>query len=291
MYVSVRDGIVRWAEFPTLLDGLRYTGVRAFELEVGRDMTAYSLDGNWDARVTLDSSHAVAEYRRQLDQHGVMVSALLLGNDFSRAGADEADWVTRCARLAGELQADAVRIDAAMAPDDPDAWPQERRVDVFVESMKKVLAATEGLRPQFGIENHGWPGNDPEFLSAIIGAVGSPRLGNTLDTANFYWSGMPLSDVYAALERFARTTKHVHMKNISYPNDMRECRRERGWAYEKYCCPVFEGDIDMRRLVSWLKKAGYMADLCIENEALGRYSPQERQQMLRCEAEFLNALI
>lgn len=292
MYVSVRDAIIRSAGFPTLLEGLKYTGLRAFELEVGRDMAVYQPEADWDSRVKLDTPHAVFEYRRQLEHHGIMVSALLLGNDFSRSEHDaEIDWVAGCAHVANEFEADAVRIDAVMSPEDPDAWPLDRRIAVFADSMKKVLAATQGLRPQFGIENHGWPGNDPEFLSAIINAVGSPRLGNTLDTANFYWSGFPISEVYAILERFAPSTKHVHMKNIAFPSDMRDCRRERGWGYDKYCCPVLEGDIDMRRLVVWLKKAGYRGDLCIENESLGRYTVEERQQMIRGEAEFLNGLI
>lgn len=292
MYVSMRDAILHWAGFPSLAEGLRATGCTAFELALDRDMSCFSPEYSFEDKVRLDTPEAIAAYKHALDQAGFRVSALLLGNDFSRADLDaEIDWVVRCARVGDALGADAVRIDAWMNPDDPSAWPLDRRIDVFVDSMKKVLKATEGTRPEFGIENHGWPGNDPEFLTRIISAVGSNRLGSTLDTANFYWSGMPLSEVHAVIKRLAPLAKHTHAKNINFPADVRETQRERGWGYDKYSCVVQDGDIDMRKVVDWLRDAGYKSDLCVENEAIGRYEPAERQQMLKSEAEFLRSLL
>ena len=154
-----------------------------------------------------------------------------------------------------------------------------------------MLGRTDGLKPHYGIENHGWPGNDPDFLRRIIRGVGSPRFGNTLDTANFYWSGKPLSEVHRIIEQFAVTTKHTHIKSIAYPADRRERERERGWGYHEYCCAVYEGDIDMPLVVRYLREAGYKADLCIENEALGRYPEPERKEILRKEAEYLKRLL
>ena len=104
----------------------------------------------------------------------------------------------------------------------------------------------------------------------MFAGVGSPRLGLTLDTGNFYWFGHPLSKVYQLYEMFAPRVFHTHIKSIGYPAEEREKQREVGWQYGKYHGPIYEGDIDFARVIAILKKAGYTNDLCIENESLGR---------------------
>jgi hypothetical protein len=93
----------------------------------------------------------------------------------------------------------------------------------------------------------------------------------TLDTGNFYWYGHPLRVVYALLERFAPRAVHTHIKNIAYPAELAETRREIGYEYGRYAAPLDEGNIAMDRVVGILRRAGYRGDLCIENEALARY--------------------
>ena len=63
--------------------------------------------------------------------------------------------------------------------------------------MTRRRRARCGRRSPFASESL-WnaAGNDPAFLHQVISGVGSPRLGNTIDTANFYWSGKPLSAVH-----------------------------------------------------------------------------------------------
>lgn len=290
MYVAVRDQMLRWAGFGSIVEGCKAVGVEAFELAVDHDMQANALD-KWEPLVKLGSAQEISNYKGQLNQQHLRVSALLLANDFSRPDLDaEIAWVVRCAELAAALGAPALRIDAIMHTAG-DSWPLEKRIQVFIDSMKRVIKATEKLPVEFGIENHGAIGNGPKFLKEIITAVGSPRLGNTLDTANFYWSGKPLSEVYAIIQQFAPTTKHTHMKNIAFPAEERERQRELGWGYDKYCCGVYEGDIEMGKVVGWLREAGYKHDLCIENEALQRYPEAERQQMLKREVELLKGLL
>ena len=72
-----------------------------------------------------------------------------------------------------------------------------------VETLKKIMAATESTGVAFAIENHGTTTNDPVFLNALFEGVGSKRLGLTLDTGNFYWFGHPLSKVYELYETLA----------------------------------------------------------------------------------------
>ena len=61
-------------------------------------------------------------------------------------------------------------------------------------------------------------------IPAAKGSLGRPRLsvaderfGLTLDAANFYWAGYPLSRIYELVEQFVPRTRHVHCKNIDYP--------------------------------------------------------------------------
>ena len=123
-----------------------------------------------------------------------------------------------------------------------------------------------------GIENHGFQGNDPEFLTGLLLDVDSPRLGLTLDSATSTGEGWPLSRVYEIFEQFAPVVKHTHIKNIAYPPEIRETQREIGYEYGKYVSPIHQGDIDHTRYFAALR-SGYDRDLCLEDESLGKYTP------------------
>ena len=59
--------------------------------------------------------------------------------------------------------------------------------DHFIAAMQRVLDQTAGTGVDLAMENHGAFGNSPLFLDEVSAAVGDPRLGMTLDIANFYW--------------------------------------------------------------------------------------------------------
>jgi sugar phosphate isomerase/epimerase len=156
-----------------------------------------------------------------------------------------------------------------------------------IETLRKVLAGTEATGVRFAIENHGHTTNDPEFLTPLFQGVGSNRLGLTLDTGNFYWFGHPLAKVYELYETFAPRVRHTHCKSIRYPEAEREKKRAVGWEYAKYNCPIYEGDINFRRVVKILRGAGYAGDLCVEDESLGRFPAEERGGILAKEIRHL----
>jgi sugar phosphate isomerase/epimerase len=160
-----------------------------------------------------------------------------------------------------------------------------------VRALSEILQRTADSGVDLGIENHGGIGNDPEFLGYVLSTVNSPRLGLTLDSGNFYWRGWPLSKVYAIFERFARDVKHTHIKNIAYPEEVRESERAIGYEYGRYVSPIYEGDIDLSRYVRLLKQAGYSRDLCMEDESLGRFTEVERRENLRKGRQYLERLI
>ena len=83
---------------------------------------------------------------------------------------------------------------------------------------------------------------------------------------------------------------HTHCKSIRYPDDKKNVKREIGWEYGKYCCPIYEGDIDFKRIAGILRKAGYRGDLCVEDESLGRFPQAERGEILKKEIALLKRL-
>ncbi|NLC57486.1 MAG: sugar phosphate isomerase/epimerase [Armatimonadetes bacterium] len=296
MHVSIRDATLQAGGFESIRQGLTALGISAVELSVGRDYQVTAVVPT-PGRPTLpiETDDDVEELRRHLEDAGVTVPAFLLSNDFGREDLDrEIAWVTRVVEAAGALQIPVVRIDALMrlpaAPPDP-GQAREAHLERFATAVRRILDATPDAPVDLGIENHGVQGNDPAFLEGLLDRAADPRLGLTLDTGNFYWSGLPLVEVYEVLARFAPQTRHTHVKNIGYPPSERDRRREPGWRYEDFVCPLEEGDIDLLRVRDLLRDAGYDHDLCLEDESLGRFRPEERQAVLRRDVEYLQRLV
>ena len=290
MYASVRDGIVLHG-WPTILEGLEELRMEAVELEVKRDMSVLYLEPqDGQTHAILDSEEAIDAYADHLATHGVRASAFMLGNDFNREDSDaEVEWVIRVVDAAAALAIPAVRIDAIMTGERE--MPLDARVAHFADCVKRVLDKTDYHIVEMGIENHGFQGNDPDFLDRVLDSVGSDRLGLTLDTGNFYWAGHPLSRVYQIIEHFAPRTKHTHAKNINYPKEYRETQRELGWEYGTYVSPLPDGDVDHARVVKILRDAGYAGDLCLEDESLGKFPKEEWQGVLKRDAEHFREIL
>ncbi|MGD0092964.1 MAG: sugar phosphate isomerase/epimerase family protein [Planctomycetota bacterium] len=214
------------------------------------------------------------------------ITAFCMSNRFEARPDIEVDWCTKAARAAKALGVPAIRLDVV-----PQKLARPDFLKQATETLKKLIAATEDTGVCFGVENHGTTTNDPEFLKALFDGVGSKRFGLTLDTANFYWFGHPLSKLYELYEQFAPRVFHTHCKNIKYPETEREKQRPVGWEYGKYNCPVDQGDIDFSRVVKILRAAGYTNDLCIEDESLGKFPAKEQGAVLAKEVKHLQGLL
>lgn len=287
MYVSVRDGHLPGV-FGSIHAGLDAMGINAVEMDYGRDKTTTALDTS--GRESLADKAAIEHFAYKCKGLKIIPSAFILANNFGAEDLQgELDWVISAVKAAGQLGMKAVRIDAYLSTQD--SWPLDKRAAHFADCMKKILDATHNLDVSMGIENHGHKGNEPEFLDAVLDAVNSPRVGLTLDTGNFYWYGYPLKKVHEIIKHFAPRVKHTHIKSIQFPADKREIQREVGWEYGKYCSSLREGDIDLHLVIKALKDAGYKGDLCIENEALGRYDIEKQKAMLIDDAAYIKEVL
>jgi sugar phosphate isomerase/epimerase len=287
MYASIRDDTVQSA-YPNILSGLKALGLSAIEADFRRDVSLPSLtDKNSSFPVT--TSAEIAAYKKHLDEHGVTISAFLLANNLNADDMEvELGWCTKALRVAHALGIKAVRIDSAMKGQQE--LPFDERVKKFVTGIRALIDATPDAPVDMGIENHGYQGNDPNFLHGVFDGVGSSRIGMTLDTGNFYWRGHALDKTYAVIKEFAPLAKHTHIKNINYPVDKRNVTREMGWEYGQFVCPIPDGDVDHKIVVGFLKDAGYDRDLCIEDESLGKFPMEERIKVLTRDAEYIKGL-
>jgi len=286
MIVSIRDHTALAGGYTTLAEALPDLGVTAVELHADRDFTVTSLCAGKETRHDVSLESGRASLAREIQQTGFTVTGFLLATDVNgRDPAREVAWMVGMADAAAALGVPALRVDAAMTGERELAL--EQRQDLFAAALRAVIAQSGGNTVDFGIENHGIQGNDPEFLEGLMARVGSDRLGMTLDTGNFYWAGHPREDVYAILERLAPRTVHTHVKNIAYPEDQRDVRRPAGWEYGTYVSPIPDGDIDHARVALILAKAGYRRDLCIEDESLDRFDSVTRRRHLQEAARHL----
>lgn len=290
MIVSIRDHTALSGGYDTLAQALPDLGVNAVELHAERDFTVTSLLGGKETRHNLKTTAGRVALASEILQTGFVVTAFLLATDVNGTDpAREVDWMVGMADAAAQLGVPALRVDAAMSGEKELALGV--RQDIFAQAMRSVIAQSGGNSVDFGIENHGIQGNDPEFLEGLMERVGSPRLGMTLDTGNFYWAGHPREDVYPILERLAPRTVHTHVKNIAYPVEQRDVRRTAGWEYGTYVSPIPDGDIDHARVARILAAAGYTRDLCIEDESLDRFDAETRRRHLREAAQHLQNCI
>jgi sugar phosphate isomerase/epimerase len=260
---------------------LESIGAEGVEAAVADDLALPGLF-HPDRRYSVATPAGLSAVQADMKAAGKRITALCMANRFEDRPEFELEWCAKAAVAAQALGARAIRIDVV-----PHKLAAPEFLDFAVRTLKKLVEATEPTGVAFAVENHGGTTNRPEFLTPLFERVGSPRLGLTLDTANFYWFGHPLSKVYELYETFAARVRHTHCKSIRFPEAEREKQRPVGWEYGKYNCPLYEGDIDFRRVLKALRAVHYTGDLCVEDESLGKVPADERGSILAKEIRHL----
>ncbi len=238
-----------------------------------------------DRKYAVNTPEGVRVLKEDVAASGCRISAFMMSNNFEQRLEQELETAARLVRAAQQLGVFAIRIDVV-----PHSMSKEEFLPFAINACKRLCQTAEGTPVRFGIENHGRVTNDPEFLEKLFAGVGSSSLGLTLDCANFYWWGHPVQQLYGIYERFAPRVVHTHCKNIAYPEDKKNVRREIGWEYDKYDCPIYAGDIDFKRLTAILRQANYQGDLCVEDESLGKFPEGERAAIVTREMAMLKDL-
>jgi len=278
------DATLRHVQAADCWAALKAIGAEGIEANISLDLSFPRLF-HPTRKYSAATPEDVAALKSDLHASGCKITAFLMSNQFDVRPEQEIAWCIQAAQAAQALGVPAIRIDVVNRKPTAGNFLQ-----ATVETLKKILAGSESTGVVFGVENHGRTSNDPELLDALFAGVGSPRLGLTLDTGNFYWFGHPLSKLYDLYAKYAPRVFHTHCKSIKYPADQRDVQRPMGWKYGEFNCPIDQGDIDFRRVVKILRDAGYHNDLCIENESLGKLPEADRQAALAKEIQHLKAI-
>ena len=291
MYVGIRDVCLFQAGYENIAAGMDELGLMAIELAVDRNMCIPAAEGSLGRpRLSIADELTAIEASEAYARQGIQIASLLLANNFNAQNRlAEIQWARKTLEAAEIVGANVVRVDAAMTGQK--TLPPSRRLDIFASAVEEILGETADSTVTLAVENHGLQGNDPRWLASVLERVDDERFGLTLDTANFYWAGYPLSRVYELVGQFAPRTRHVHCKNIDYPSRYRERRRPLGWEYGQYVAPIHQGNIDHSKIVQILAEAGYRDGLYIEDEALSQFRPAQRHRSLRQQVEYLAGLV
>lgn len=196
------------------------------------------------------------QVRGLLDQRGVGASALSTGNDFvlldEQLVAQQIERMERLSRLACIVGARVLRTEGGSRKDDV---PADRESEAIAECLKRCVDFAERDDTYLAVDNHGYVSNDPNVLVPALKAVGSPRIGTNLDTANYRWSGQSVEacrDIYDAVAPFA---VHTHMKDCI------------GTQESGYRGTVLgQGEVDVVHALAALKRAGYKGPYIAEWE-------------------------
>lgn len=279
--VACRTADLKQTGAPDCWAAMKAVGVNTVEADVDINLACAGLF-HPTKKYSLDTPDNIRVLKDDLAQAGAMISAFLMSNRFDERLDDELAWMKKIVKVAPDVGVNVVRIDVVSRK-----IKGEEFLPFAIKTCKQLCEIAEGTPLRYGIENHGATTNDPAFLEKLFHAVGSPKLGLTLDTGNFYWFGHPLEDIYKICEKFASRAYHTHCKSIKYPDDQKNVRRKMGFEYAKFNCPVYEGDVDYKRVAAILRRANYANDLCIENESLRKFPEAERVEVLKKEVAYL----
>ncbi|MBI5822277.1 MAG: sugar phosphate isomerase/epimerase [Verrucomicrobia bacterium] len=285
LIVSCRDLVLKDTGKSDSWTAMKELGLGGVEVRVEDDLSCPGLF-HPTKRYSVATADGVQMLQDELAAHGVVITAFGL---FRRGS----EWRTQknispgrlLVPIAQRLGVKVIRIDVQARK-----LTSKEFLPAAIRACKHLCEAAEGTQVAFGVENHSMNTNDPAFLQQLLDGVGSKHFGMTLDANNFYWYGWPLQQVYGLYERFAPRVVHTHCKSVRYPANQRNVRRQPDKSYLDHSAPIYDGDIDYRRVAAILRKANYQHDLCLENECLHHFPAAQHLDILKKEVALLKSL-
>jgi len=282
MYVAIRDVSILETGCKNVFDCAKKLRISNLELEVNRDLVTlhYNLKEQNERRKLL----------QDLNSYNQKICALLLEVEFEENFTKmHEDWIINAIRIASDLGVKAVRIGSLNYLKDESLI--STHIDRISSTLRRILSETSECDVYLAMENHGSIGNRRDFLNGLISKIDNERFKLTLDVANFYWFGYPLTEIYDITKEFGSKTGHTHIKNFIYPENKKNIRRKVGEDYPRNSVPIYEGDINYELIVKILKESGYNEDLTIEEESLAKFPLSERINVLSKDAQYIRNIL
>jgi len=214
-------------------------------------------DFNLSGKLGSAAADALAA-RNLLKKYNLVACTVACDADFVQPDKEKFNhwvgWGEYCAALSSRMGLKVVKY--FVGEPKPGLSP-EQIVDFMIAGSKQLARIAEKYGVSFAEENHGSFTNKPEIQIQLLKAVGSPRVGVCIDSSNYRWFGHALADVHSFFGKMAPYTLHTHVKDgIGHE----------GGPATYQATALGEGEIDIRLLLSELKKAGYKGDLVLEYE-------------------------
>jgi sugar phosphate isomerase/epimerase len=279
--VTIRDPYLRGVG-ETVWAAARSVGISRLECVLDENLACPHLFEKDAAPYRIDTAENRAALRSKLAAENISIGCFAM---VIRLGKPEDEdrgikCVTRAAKAAAELGCPMIMLPVAITDPKGERVSDEEFVAVGKRFVRKLDKVAEETRVQLMLENLGHYWNRPEILLPVLKAGKPDHVGLLHDVCNMYWYGHPLEKLYPLTEQVAPYVRSVHVKSIKYPQDQRNQQRSPGWEYGKFAEPLRTGDIDFTRVLAIYAKAGYVGDVCIEDDSLGKLDAAGKKRVI-----------
>lgn len=272
-------------------EAAKAAGVKGLELAVGSDLVCSSVFVNGQTPYRLDTPENAEKIRADAQAQGLVTPVICAGIQLQAAEKPAApEWALKLIANAPHAGANLIYFPLSFGrsatPDNVQA-----NTDLAIAVLKELTAHGKQHGVAVCIENLQRYWNRPDYLRPVLKAFTPDEVNLCLDPINLYWYGFPRSQVYEFVTEYIPRVRHFHVKNVAHPEDKREVQREPGWEYGKNSVPAAEGDLDFKRILTELHKAGYRGYVSIEDDSLGHYPKDKRVDILRQDVAYLRGII
>jgi len=221
-------------------------------------------------RGNLESQKELAKrIREEADRFGMEINAYTVGANLYRETAEESD--AEVTRLCGQLDVAKILGCPVMRHDvcyKLGKTGNSRSFDLMLPTIaanaRRVTEYAETLGIKTCTENHGYIAQDSDRVERLFNAVNHNNYGLLVDVGNF--SCVDENNV-TAVSRVAPYAIHVHAKDMAFSSEPKEgyTLKTRGCNYLK-CTYLGGGDVNVKKCIEVLKRAGYDGYVSIEYE-------------------------
>lgn len=296
--VTIRDPYLRGLGVDDVWSAAKSVGISRLEVVLDENLACPHLfekepGENGGPVYRIDTPAAREKLNRKLKQEGMSIGCFALGVRLS-SPEDEAkalEWVSRAAEAAPGVGCRTLMLPVGITGPKNERIEDEEFVARGRSFVRKLDPIAARANVQITLENLGHYWNRPEILAPVLRESKPDRVGLLHDVCNMYWYGHPLDKLYKLAEQFAPYVRSVHVKSIKYPEDKRQVQRMPGWEYGKYAEPLRTGDIDFAKVLAIYAKAGYVGDVCIEDDSLPHFDATGKKKVIADDVALLNDII
>lgn len=275
------------AEGPSIWETASRAGVSAVELQVNPDLSCPDLENREGGRSSLSSERDAVSLAKQAGNHGISIEVLAAPILLEPGMTGAPPWTEKLLAHAGAAGAGQVSFPLVTENFLVPGISDEEYLDSALRIFASLVETARRERVNILFENLSVYLNRPEILSPILSGFSQDDLGFCLDPVNLAWYGHPIQEVYRICYEFATRITGLHIKNIKYPPEKIQVRRDPGWRYDDLVVPAEKGDLDFARLISEFRKSGFTGYYGLEDDSLKLISPAGRLAALRKSVEFV----